>query len=273
MSRIEKALENAIRRREPSSALEPLLGDNSAVEALKPTNPNIIGFNAQLAPIAEEYKKLRSMILQITKRKGNYNTILVTSSESGEGKSLTSINLALVLAQEYNHTVLLIDADLRRPSLESYLGLKPALGLTDCLVDGIDVSRAFIKVGTPKLSFLSSGRKASNPAELLSSNKMRDLVHEIKSRYRDRYIIIDTPPVLAFAETHVLSSYVDGILLVVKEGVAASSVHAALDILNAGNVLGIVYNNASAERLEGRYSHYYHYYYSQRRSEMEEAKE
>jgi protein-tyrosine kinase len=273
MSRIEKALENAIRMREPSPTLDPLPGYDPAVEALKPTNPNIIGFDDKQAPIAEEYKKLRSMILQITKRNGNYNTIMVTSAESGEGKSLTAINLALVLAQEYNHTVLLVDADLRRPSLESYLGLKPALGLTDCLIDNIDVSRAFIKAGTSKLSFLATGRKASNPSELLSSNKMRDLVHEIKGRYRDRYIIIDTPPVLAFAETHAISSYVDGVLFVVKEGVSSSSVQSALDILQSGNVLGIVYNNVSAERQNGRYTHYYHYYYNQQRSEAEKTKE
>jgi protein-tyrosine kinase len=213
------------------------------------------------------------MILHITKRQENHNAIMVTSADSGEGKSLTAVNLAIVLAQEYNHTVLLIDADLRRPSLHGYLGLQPTLGLTDCLVDGIDVSQALIKAGTPRLSFLAAGRTAINPAELLSSNKMRSLVHEIKSRYRDRYIIIDTPPVLAFAETHAMSSYVDGILFVVKEGAASSSVLAALDILQGSKVLGIVYNNVSAESKSARYSHYYHYYYKQKRNEMEATKE
>ncbi len=272
MSRIEKALENAIRRREPSPALESLPVDESAMVALQPSNPNIIGFNDEFSPIAEEYRKLRSMVFQITKKKSNYNTIMVTSAESGEGKSLTAINLSLVLAQEYNHTVLLVDADLRRPSLHAYLGLKSAPGLTDCLVDGIEVSQALIKAGTSKFSILAAGKQASNPAELLSSNKMRDLVHDIKSRYRDRYIIIDTPPVLAFAETQVMSSYVDGILFVVKEGVSSSSVTAALDILKSGNVLGIVYNNTSVERQAGRYPHYYHYYYNRQRGETEEAK-
>jgi exopolysaccharide/PEP-CTERM locus tyrosine autokinase len=272
MSRIEKALENAIRKREPSADSEALPDHDPAVQPLKPSNPNIIGFD-DYAPIAEEYKKLRSMILHMTKRKENHNTIMVTSADSGAGKSLTAINLAIVLAQEYNHTVLLIDADFRRPSLHGYLGLQPALGLTDCLVDDIDVSRALIKAGTPRLSFLAAGRTASNPAELLSSDKMRNLVHEIKGRYRDRYIIIDTSPVLAFAEAHAMSTYVDGILFVVKEGAASSSVLAALDILQGGKVLGIVYNNVRAESKSGRYSHYYHYYYNQRRNEMEATKE
>jgi protein-tyrosine kinase len=272
MSRIENALENAIRRREPLPASVPMTGDDSAMVELKPSNPNIIGLNDEYSPIAEEYRKMRSMILQIMKKRGNCNTIMVTSAESGEGKSLTAINLSLILAQEYNHTALLIDADLRRPSLHSYLGLKPNQGLTDCLIDGTEVSQAFIKVGTQKLSFFPAGRQASNPVELLSSNKMRDLVHDIKGRYRDRYIIIDTPPVLAFAETHVMSSYVDGILFIVKEGTSSSSVKTALDILKGGNVMGIVYNNTSVEQQTGRYSHYYHYYYNQRRSEAEDNK-
>jgi protein-tyrosine kinase len=272
MSRIEKALENAIRRRDPSSDSEAMPGHDPAVQPLKPSNPNIIGATAEHAPIAEEYKKLKSMILHMTKRKENHNTIMVTSADSGEGKSLTAINLAIVLAQEYNHTALLVDADFRRPSLHGYLGLQPDFGLTDCLIDDIDVSRALVKAGTPRLSFLAAGRTASNPAELLSSDKMRNLVQEIKGRYRDRYIIIDTPPVLAFAETHAMSSYVDGILFVVKEGAASSSVLAALDILQGGKVLGIIYNNVRAEIKGGRYSRYYRYYYDQGRNKTEATK-
>jgi receptor protein-tyrosine kinase/non-specific protein-tyrosine kinase len=89
------------------------------------------------------------LILRLTKKLANHNTIMVTSSESGEGKSLTATNLALVLAQEYNHTVLLIDADLRRPTLNTLLGVEPVLGLSDCLADGIDVGRALAKTGRP----------------------------------------------------------------------------------------------------------------------------
>ncbi len=272
MSRIEKALENAIRQRDPSDVAEELPSHTTAVVPLNPINQNIISVSNPYSPVAEEYKKLRAMILHLTRKKENLNVIMVTSSETGEGKSLTSINLALVLAQEYYKTALLIDADLRRPSLHGYLGVEPVLGLTDCLVDGIDVGRALIKVGTSKLSFLAAGKISSNPAELLSSNKMRSLIHEIKNRYRDRYVIIDTPPVLAFAETHVMSSFVDGVLVVVKEGVASSSVHAAMDILKSATVLGIVYNNTSVKESSSRYSRYYNNYYNQRHGETEETK-
>lgn len=283
MSRIEKALENAMRRREPAlvpervkePVQEPMQGpvQNSrqkpvrrqipvagTVHALKPSDPNIIGFSENTVSLAEEYRKLRSMILRLTKKAGNHNTIMVTSSECGEGKSLTSINLALVLAQEFNHTVLLVDADFRRPMLQTYLGLEPARGLSDCLADNLDVGSALMKTDIPTFSVLAAGRKTNNPAELLSSNTMRDLVRELKCRYRDRYIIIDTPPALPFAETHVISSYVDGTLLVVKEGSPVASVRAALDILKDGNVLGFVYNNAGPLGLPGSSFSYYRGY-------------
>jgi protein-tyrosine kinase len=268
MSRIENALEKAIRRREPSLPPEEPLAQENVEIAAQPLNtksPYVIRFTEQDLPVAEEYRKLRSLILRLTKKLANHNTIMVTSAESGEGKSLTATNLALVLAQEYNHTVLLIDADLRRPTLNTLLGVEPVLGLSDCLADGIDVGRALAKTGIPKLTFLSAGRKTQKPAELLSSNKMKALIYEVKHRYPDRYIIIDTPPTLLFSETHVIGSYVDGILFIVKEGVASSSVRAALDILKDNSILGIVYNNASPEQLNGRYHHYYQYYNYQQR--------
>jgi protein-tyrosine kinase len=165
------------------------------------------------------------------KKQADQNTIMVTSTESNEGKSLTAVNLALVMAQEYNHTVLLVDADLRKPSLHTYLGLEPSQGLSDCLTNGIDLSQTLTKSGIPRLTLLSAGKKTNKPAELLSSNKMKALVNELKYRYPDRYIIIDTPPTMLFSETHVISSYVDGVLFIVKEGVASSSVRAALQIL------------------------------------------
>ncbi len=262
MSRIEKALENAVRRREPLQAPEPIQQTPRREGLpLTPSNPRIVGFGDQTAFVAEEYRKLRSILLQLTKRQTYLNTLMVTSSESGEGKSLTATNLGLVLAQDYNHTVLLIDGDLRRPSLHDYLGVKPPFGLADCLLDGVDVSRALMPLDNGKLTLLAAGRKTDNPAELLSSDKMKTLMREVKGRYHDRYIIIDTPPVLPFAETHSISTYIDGVLFIVKEGTAMTNVAASLDILKDGNVLGIVYNGARKDRTSDRYSHYYDQYY------------
>lgn len=234
-----------------------------APKAATPLNiksPYVIRFTDQDAHITEEYRKLKSVILAMMQKNSKQNTIMVTSSESGEGKSLTAVNLALVLAMECDRTVLLVDADLRRPTLHTYLGLKPGLGLADCLENGIDVHPALIKTTMPRLSFLSAGKQTNTPAELLSSDRMKALMQEIKNRYHDRFIIFDTPPALIFSDTRVLSSFADGILFVVKEGVAASSVRDALAVLKGGPLLGIVYNGVCPEQLNGRYHRYHKYY-------------
>ncbi|HXY55779.1 MAG TPA: XrtA-associated tyrosine autokinase [Nitrospirota bacterium] len=212
------------------------------------------------SPVSEQYRKLKTVLLKMTK-KDFRNTVLVTSALSGEGKSITSANLAVMLAREYGQTVLLVDADLRKPSLGNYLGLKPVYGLADSLYDGIDLGRAIVKTGFPKLSFLSAGKKVEDPAELLSSHRMKDLLTEIKHRYADRYIIIDTPPALLYAETLALSALVDGVLIVVKEGVATlKGIGDMLETLKGALLLGIVYNDMSTASLDGSYSHYSKYY-------------
>lgn len=232
---------------------------------IKPNNSRIITYGNADLPIAEEYRKLKTLILRMTKQEFR-NTIMVTSAISGEGKSVTSANFAVMLAREYGQTVLLIDADLRRPSLQEYLGMTPHVGLADCLEEGIDAGKAIVKTGIQKLAFMSAGGISDNPSELLSSQRMKDFLFELKHRYQDRYIIIDTAPILLFAETQALSMLVDGVLVVVKEGgVSLKGITEMFDILKGTTVLGIVYNNASATSLDGRYhSHYQNYYYDNR---------
>ncbi len=270
MSRIEKALEEAIRLRGsvPGSG-----GRNTPVHpesaggrpTFVPSNPCLVTLTEPDSPISEEYRKLKAIILKLTKKDAFRNLLMVTSSVSGEGKSITCCNLAVILAQEYNHTVLLIDADLRRPSLHGYLGVSRHAGLADCLTGGSDLKHAIVKTGIPKLSLLTSGGSAANPVELLSSSRMRELLREVKARYRDRYIIIDTPPLLPYAETQALTALVDGILFVVKEGsTSRTSVRDALDIMKETALLGVVFNDISAESLRGRYDYYYNNPYIRR---------
>jgi exopolysaccharide/PEP-CTERM locus tyrosine autokinase len=186
--------------------------------------------------------------------------LLITSSISCEGKSITAINLAVTLAQEYDHTVLLVDADLRKPSLNDYLGIEQQAGLSECLLEGLEIKDALLQTGIGKLSLLPAGGEVHNPAEVFSSQKARDLFLELKYRYPDRYIIIDSPPVLPFAETRSLSSIADGVLLVVKEGtVPLRHINETLDCLKGANMLGIVYNQATVET-QDEHDHYYRYY-------------
>ncbi len=233
----------------------------SNTDKINISNPYIVTLTDPHSPISEEYRNVKSMIIRLTQHGGLHNTLVVTSTLSGEGKSISSINLAITLSQEYDHTVLLVDADLRNPFLHNYLNINTKKGLADCLVDGTDIGSALIKTGIEKLSFLPAGKSVTNPVELLSSNKMKELIAEMKHRYADRYIIIDTPPVLPFAETRSISIEVDGIIFVVREGmVSLNSIQEALDILNRGNLLGILFNDVNIENLNGYYTYYYKRY-------------
>ncbi len=263
MSRIEKALEEAVRQRGPvrgSGALKTPVHPESGAErpAFVPANPVLVTLTDPDSPVSEEYRKLKGMITKLTKRDGFRNLLMVTSSVSGEGKSVTCLNLAVILAEEYNHTVLLIDADLRRPSLHGYLGVPQHAGLSDCLRGGLDLKTAIVRTGIPKLSLLTSGGKTANPVELLSSPRMRELLREVKGRYRDRYVIIDTPPLLPYAETHALAAQTDGVVFVVKEGTTSrKSIRDAIDSMKEASLLGVVFNDVSAGSLKGRYDYYY----------------
>jgi len=262
MSRIESALEKVALLRSrtmenvPHDVSRPAPSFNfpPARDDIRAANPLLVTANDPHTFVAEEYRKLKSVLVNVTKQGGFQNTMMVTSSLSSEGKSITSLNLAISLAQEHDHTVLLVDGDLRRPSICSYLGFEAELGLADCLTDDIDVGKALVRTGIGKLSLLPAGKQVKNPVEVFSSQKMRTLVLELKHRYPDRYIIIDTPPVLPFSESRTLSTIVDGVVFVVKEGVASlSEISEALGYLKGPNLLGIVYNEAAIEDLGGRY--------------------
>lgn len=224
----------------------------------------LVSVNDPQCPAAEEFRKLKQNLVRVTKRDGFQNTILVTSGTSGEGKSVTATNLAISLAQEFDHTVLLIDGDLRRPTCQQLLGLEPEFGLTECLTNGRDVSEALIKTGLGKLTFLPAGKAMQSPGELLASRRMKQILTEMKNRYSDRYIIVDSPPVLPFAETRSLARIVDGVVLVVKEGqVTQYEVRDTVEALSGSNILGAVYNQAAMGVGMG-YSGYspYKYYYA-----------
>lgn len=274
MSRIEEALEKAAQLRNNKRGFDaPGKISAPAPAAVSPATryPSLSGAAAALtspmlvtatdphSPSAEEYRKLKSVLVSMTRQDTFRNTLMVASSVSGEGKSVTALNLAISMAQEFDHTVLLVDADLRKPSLHGYFGLEPKLGLSDCLQGGVDLGDALIKTGIGKLSLLPSGKSIRNPAELFSSQRMAELIQEMKHRYPDRYIIIDTPPVLLFAETLSLSYLVDGVVFVVRQGLASvQNISDALASLKGSLVLGMVYNDVKEESIDSRY-YYYNY--------------
>jgi exopolysaccharide/PEP-CTERM locus tyrosine autokinase len=211
---------------------------------------------------AEEYRKLKESLIKESKKEGFSNAVLVTSANPQEGKTVTTLNLAISLAQEYDYTVLVVDADLRAPSCHRYLGIEAGLGLSDCLQGKATCSEALIRTDIGRLVLLPAGPPVANPVELISSNKMRQLVQELKHRYPDRFILIDSPPAKLFAETRFLASMTDGTLIVVREGETSlddlTEVTQALD----NRIIGVVYNNARETPFR-RPTHYDHYAYTQ----------
>ncbi len=271
MSRIEKAIEKANKMRQqtgnkPTVAVAPRAetpvrrsssDEIPQVPALKPDNPSLIINRDPTEGAAEEYRKLKSVILEMTQQGTFENTLLVTSDLPAAGKTLTSLNLALTLAREYDHTVLLVDADLRKPSVHRYLGISPEKGLLQCLTEDYPLEKALVRTGIGKLVVLPAGGVAEDPAELLASHRMRELVAELKSRYADRYVIFDTTPLLPFAEASLLASLVDGVLMVVRERQTRTShLEEALELLKAHKLLGIVYNDADMSQKMSHYKYY-----------------
>jgi len=266
MSRIEKALEKAAQLRSVPAEVKQVT--TQAVPArtsqpasrfieLNPENGLLATITDPHSPVSEQYRKLKANIVKLTKGAEFRNILMVTSTISREGKSLTSLNLAISLAQEHDHTVLLIDADLRRPSIHQYLEFEPTIGLSECLVNGNDIGEAIIRTGIGSLSVIPAGKEVPNPLELFSSRKMQDMISEIKNRYHDRYVIIDTPPLLPFAETRTLGRLVDGIVLVIKEGDAPKEhVLEAIEAVKGCNILGVVFNQASVSVDDSRYGDY-----------------
>ncbi|MEW6380228.1 MAG: polysaccharide biosynthesis tyrosine autokinase [bacterium] len=196
------------------------------------------------SPVASRYKVLKTQILQRVKPPG-LNTLLVTSAIEGEGKSLTAANLAISLAKELYHTVLLVDADLRMPSLRSLFGLHQVKGLSDFFLEGAPLAELLISPGIDKLTLLPGHESLDNSAEVINSPKMKHLVEEMKSRYGDRYIIFDSAPLIGYADSLVLSRYVDGVILVVEYGkTVRDQLEKALQLLQGSNLIGTVLNKA-----------------------------
>ena len=170
----------------------------------------------------EEYRNIKRPLVNNAFGKASEgisraNLILVTSSLPGEGKTFTAINLALSIANERDKNVLLIDADVARPSISKVLGISDSPGLIDYL-EGSDVnfSDIIIKTSIPSLSVIPAGKQHRYSTELLSSNKMAIFVEELSNRYPDRIVIFDSPPLLAATQGEVLAKLVGQVILVIE---------------------------------------------------------
>jgi len=201
------------------------------------------------SPFTDAYKMLRTQVLQRLKE-NDWNVLAVTSPGVGEGKTTTALNLAISLAMEVNHTVLLIDANLRHPSLHEFLGFPGEPGLTDYLVNGTPLPDLLVHPkGIEHVTVLPAGRPISNSAEMLNSPKMAQLTEEMKTRYPGRIVLFDLPPVLQAPDTLAFLPCVDAALLVVEEGkTSRKDVQRAVELMANTNILGTVLNKRPVQR-------------------------
>lgn len=208
--------------------------------------------------LRETYKLLRTHIVHGTKREGR-NTLMVTGPLPNEGKTLTTINLAIAISQKVGQTVLLVDGDLRNPSVHRYLNLPSGPGLIDFLTSGYPIAESLVHPeGLANLVVLPAGKPTTQSVELLSSPLMVDLVRELKHFYPDRYVLFDLPP-LIYADPLAFAPLVDGIILVVEAGsTPREEITRALGMLKAFPILGFVLNKLDPMTLS--YDSFYKYY-------------
>jgi protein-tyrosine kinase len=220
--------------------------------------------DGERSTIAEEYRQIKRPLIMNAFNEGvaqvkNGNLIMVTSSLPGEGKSFSSVNLAMSIAMEMDHTVLLVDADVAKPSVPGLLGLKADRGLMDLLLDdSLQLSDVLIKTNVEKLTLLPAGRGHRYSTELLASVAMRRLIEEMGQRYSDRIIIFDSPPLLATSEARVLASYMGQIVVVVEaQKTTHEALREALKHLEHCEIVGMLLNKGNYMPGNNYYGSYY----------------
>jgi receptor protein-tyrosine kinase len=228
--------------------------------------------------IAEEYRVIKRPLIGNAQGRGaaavqNGNLIMVTSALPGEGKSFTSINLAMSIAMELDHTVLLVDADFSKPSVLELLGLPPAKGLMDVLVGDVsDLSDVMLRTNVEKLSILPAGMRHQRATELIASDAMNRMLEEMATRYAERVVIFDSPPLLATTEARVLATHMGQVMMVVEAGrTSHAAVKHALSTREACPVKLLVLNKANERGQDGLYGYGYGYGYGAAPKSVEAA--
>jgi len=224
----------------------------------------IVTPNAPRSALADQFRVIKRPLISNALGKGastlkHGNLIMVTSAIAGEGKTFTSVNLAMSIAAEMDHTVMLVDADVARPSVLRVLGLPPGPGLLDVLEGKVELSGALLRTSVDKLTILPSGTPHARATELLASDAMGSLLDDMATRYPDRIIIFDSPPLLLTTESRVLATHMGQIVVVVHAGrTLQSDVQHALSTIESCPVRMVLLNRARTDST-GAYSYGYGY--------------
>lgn len=206
----------------------------------------IVAFDKN-SPLSSNFDLLRTLVLKKMDAKG-WRTMAITSPTPEAGKSMVAINLAISIAQQTNKTAILVDFDLRRPKIGSYLGIPMEKSLNDLLEGQSTLSEALVNPDIPRLVILPTKKSVRNSSETLSSRKISDLIKDVRERYESRIVIFDLPPLLVADDSIALLPQVDCILLVVANGMSTrQEIEESLRLLPAENLIGTVFNKAEVE--------------------------
>lgn len=218
--------------------------------------------DAPTSRIADEFRVIKRPIIGNAQGRAgakvkNGNLVMVTSALASEGKTFTAVNLAMSVAMEYDNTVLLVDGDVANPAMPKLLGVPSSPGLLDLLTDGkIDVSDALVKTNIDKLTVLPAGARHRRATELLASEQMVVLLRDLATRYSDRIIIFDSPPLLPTTEARVLATHMGQIVMVVAaDSTSQNAVNQALATIESCEVVMMMLNKATRTDV-GAYGYY-----------------
>lgn len=264
MSNIEKALEKASKERkrleeENADAALPYVAesfDENKVDEHIVSYYDSIGRQtwAGTVPVMECFRRLRLKIRTVSET-NSCKAFAFVSASRAEGKSTMALNAAIALSQDVNCRVVVLDADLRKPAIHRFLGLRPRKGLVNILNGETDVGSVIMETFIPRLSILPAGDRPKNPCELLTTKKLGEIVAALKSQFD--FVIIDTSPVLAFSETVPVCKHADGVIFVIEvNNTKKRPVKRALELLQECNVLGFVMNKEEVVSSE-YYGHVY----------------
>jgi protein-tyrosine kinase len=243
---------------------EPPVSQRIELDIAAMGRAGIIAPSAARSPLADQFRVLKRPLIGNATGKGasnikRGNLIMVTSAVPGEGKSFTAANLAMSIAAELDHTVMLVDADVGRPAIPRMLGFEAGPGLLDLLQARADMASVLLRTNIEKLTILPSGTPHPRATELLASAAMAQLLDEIASRYPDRIVVFDSPPLLPTTESRVLAAQMGQVVIVVQaDHTLQSHVEHALATIESCPVRLMVLNQA---RAVGRQSHEYGYGY------------
>lgn len=234
---------------------EPKSGRRSSQITIDLERLASLGFlapDAEKAQVAEEFRVIKRPLITNVQAgdalEKHRNLIMVTSSLPGEGKSFCALNLALSIAMERDITVMLVDADVAKPSVLNNLGVRAEAGLMDLLLDrSLQVSDVLLRTNIEKFSVLPAGRRHKHATELLASDAMARLLDEIATRYPDRVVIFDSPPLLVTSEARELAAHMGQIVMVVEAGrTSQDAVNEALNYLQVCDIVNLLMNKTES---------------------------